>query len=217
MLARGKYALGNEPTDGGRTERKSRSRLVERCLATVRALTIAVDRDLILMAERANPAPGPAVAVAGGFTGSVEQRGNRLVRHLTRQGANQIHDVIIGGPACLARAVSLHRQMRVVPALPMDDESSSIISVPTRPQNSNSVCQSRPLRASREASSDSTAPIRPSQIAARSFSKPGRRPPAPDQIIVDDVHIGPTQLPGALDEPILSPLAFNILHNLKGR
>src|SRR6516162_9490303 len=42
--------------------------------------------------------------------------------------------------------------------------------VPTNPQNSISVCQSRPLRASRDASIANTAPTRPSQIAA---NRPG--------------------------------------------
>src|SRR3954447_686749 len=59
--------------------------------------------------------------------------------------------------------------------------SSSRISVPTRPQNSSSVCQSRPLRARREASIETTAPTRPSQMAARSFSKPGRAMPEPER------------------------------------
>ena len=46
--------------------------------------------------------------------------------------------------------------------------------VPTSPQNSIRVCQSRPLRASREASRHSTAPTSPAQTVATSLSKPGR-------------------------------------------
>src|SRR6516162_7802631 len=55
------------------------------------------------------------------------------------------------------------------------------MTVPTSPQNSISVCQSRPLRASREASIANTAPTRPSQIADSKRSKPGRLilPPEP--------------------------------------
>ena len=49
------------------------------------------------------------------------------------------------------------------------------------PQNSSSVCQSRPLRARREASIEITTPTRPSQIAARSFSNPGRLTPEPER------------------------------------
>src|SRR5215469_12445768 len=51
------------------------------------------------------------------------------------------------------------------------------MTVPKSPQKSISVCQSRPLRASRDASMANTAPTRPSQIAASSRSKPGRLTP----------------------------------------
>jgi hypothetical protein len=53
--------------------------------------------------------------------------------------------------------------------------------VPTNPQNSIRVCQSRPLRARREASIANTAPARPSQIAASMRSKPGRLTPPPER------------------------------------
>jgi transposase len=47
--------------------------------------------------------------------------------------------------------------------------------VPTMPQNSISVCQSRPLRARRDTSMANTAPTRPSQIAASSRSVEAER------------------------------------------
>src|SRR5207244_9781899 len=53
--------------------------------------------------------------------------------------------------------------------------------VPTNPQNSINVCQSRPLRASRDTSIASTAPTRASQIAASKRSKPGRAMPPPER------------------------------------
>jgi len=77
-------------------------------------------------------------------------------------------------PFMPSRSLSLARRGSYTP-------SSSTINVPTRPQNSSSVCQSRPLRARREASIDTTAPTRPSQIAARSFSNPGRETPEPER------------------------------------
>ena len=90
-----------------------------------------------------------------------------------------------------------------------------MINAPANPQNSSSVCQSRPLRASRDASRDSTAATRPSQIAARSFSKPGRRPPAPDRPR-SSLRLPTSQVPDASDESVLSPLAFQVLRDLKG-
>jgi hypothetical protein len=66
---------------------------------------------------------------------------------------------------------------------------------------------------------DTTAPTRPSQIAASSFSNPGRATPEPDptEIVVDDADIGPTELSGALDESILAPAAFDVVDHLTDR
>jgi hypothetical protein len=49
-----------------------------------------------------------------------------------------------------------------------------MIRVFTKAQNSSNVCQSRPLRASRDASIANTAPAVPAQIAASRRSNPGR-------------------------------------------
>src|ERR1700722_1717195 len=52
--------------------------------------------------------------------------------------------------------------------------SRSITRASTKPQSSSRWCQSRPLRASREASKHSTAPTSPAHSHATSRSKPGR-------------------------------------------
>src|SRR5439155_18589507 len=70
-------------------------------LATVGALSLAVDGDMILMAQGANTSPSPAVAVTSRLTGSVEHRSNRLVWHLTRQDTHQINNFRVGSPARL--------------------------------------------------------------------------------------------------------------------
>jgi hypothetical protein len=69
------------------------------------------------------------------------------------------------------------------------------------------------LRASREASTETTAPTRPSQIAARSFSKPGRDAPEPDRprFIVDHLDGGPAEGMGAIDQPVLAAPAFVVM------
>lgn len=68
---------------------------------------------------------------------------------------------------------------------------------------SESVCQSRPLRASREASIETTAPTRPSQMAASSFSKPGRAIPEPERPRHQRPQRRPTPEPGRMadDQP----------------
>jgi hypothetical protein len=87
---------------------------------------------------------------------------------------------------------------------------------PTNPQNSMSVCQSRPFRARREASIARTAPTRPSQIAANNRSKAwtGDATARTSEIVVDDLDSRPAKLLGTIGKPILSPLAFKIMHEL---
>src|SRR5215467_4131293 len=90
--------------------------------------------------------------------------------------------------------------------------SSSMMSVSTTPQNSSSVCQSRPLRARRDASIARTAPTRPSQIAANSLSKPGAgcpTVPCAAEIIVNYLDLAPPELASALDKCVLTALAHN--------
>ena len=55
---------------------------------------------------------------------SVEHRGDRLVRHLARQGAHKLDDIAIGAPARPPSAVLLHRQTRMIAALPVNDQPS---------------------------------------------------------------------------------------------
>src|SRR5207245_9232005 len=91
--------------------------------------------------------------------------------------------------------------------------------VPTNPQNSINVCQSRPLRASREASIANTAPTRPSQIAASKRSKPGRAMPPPERPRSSSTTLdgGPAELLGAIGEPVLAVPALLVAHELVGR
>src|SRR5512132_4157644 len=78
----GRAPIGNETADGGRADCEGRGGLIERCLAALGALAVTVDGDVILMAQRADPPPCPAIAVTGRLAGSVEHCRNGLVRHL---------------------------------------------------------------------------------------------------------------------------------------
>src|SRR5215470_12470438 len=90
------------------------------------------------------------------------------------------------------------------------------MTVPTNPQNSISVCHSRPLRARRDASIASTAPTCRSQIAESSRSNPGRANPPPDlpQIIIDDLHTAPSELLGTINKPELPAPTLVIVRQL---
>src|SRR6202158_1869132 len=91
----------------------------------------------------------------------------------------------------------------------------------TRVQNSRRVCQSRPLRAKREASMANTAPAVPVQIAVNKRSKPGRAAPRraasrAAQVIVDDDHIFPPKSPCADCKAVLTTAALGLVDELAG-
>ena len=88
----------------------------------------------------------------------------------------------------------------------------------TKAQNSSSVCQSRPLRARREASMANTAPAVPVQMAANRRSNPGRAVRSrATEIIVDDDHILPAKRTGSRCEGILAAAALRIVEQLVRR
>src|SRR5208337_3269403 len=86
----------------------------------------------------------------------------------------------------------------------------------TRAQNSRSVCQSRPLRARREAPRAKTAPASPLQIPTSRRSKPGRAVPPPPaaEIVVDDNHVLPAEVAGAGRQRVLASSALRIVQEL---
>ena len=81
-----------------------------------------MDGDVVLSAQGADTSPRPAVAVAGRLAPSVEHCGDRLVRHLARQGAHKLDDITVGAPARPPSAVLLHRQTRMIATLPVNDQ-----------------------------------------------------------------------------------------------
>jgi hypothetical protein len=122
VLRRWENAVGDETAGGGRAERKDPGRLFDRCFAAVGVLAITINGDVVLVAQGANTPPCPAVTPTGRLAGSIEQRGDRLVWHLSRQGTNQVNDFHIGCPSRLAGAIPLHHQAGMVAALPVDDQ-----------------------------------------------------------------------------------------------
>src|SRR3954453_16223773 len=117
-----KGALGDEAADCGGADSKDCSRLIDCCLAAIGVLALTIDGDVVLMPKRANTPPCPAVSPTRRLAGSVKQRGDCLVWHLSRQSTDQINHLHVGGPSCLAGTVALHHEAGVVVALPMHDK-----------------------------------------------------------------------------------------------
>jgi hypothetical protein len=62
----------------------------------------------------------------GHLAGSIEDRGDRRVRQLPRQYANEIEDIGFDRPAGLPDLVLFDRQLGMVATLPMNDERQRI-------------------------------------------------------------------------------------------
>lgn len=122
----GRTPFGDKAADGGGADGQDCGRLIDCRLATVGGLALTIDGDVVLMPKGTNTPPCPAVSSPCRLAGSVEQRGDRLVWHLSRQGANQINNFNIGGPSRLAGAVALHSHARMVVALSVHDQLQAV-------------------------------------------------------------------------------------------
>src|SRR4051812_16361099 len=102
-------------------------RFLERYLAAHRAFALAIRRNLAMVAQRANPRAGPAVALARCLAGAVEHGRDGLIGHLPRQHGDEGNHIGVDAPAMLADAVPRHAQGRVVAALPPNDQAEYVV------------------------------------------------------------------------------------------
>src|SRR4051812_12361573 len=102
-------------------------RFLERYLTAHRAFALAIRRNLAMVAQRANPRAGPAVALARCLAGAVEHGRNGLIGHLPRQHGDEGNHIGVDAPAMLADAVPRHAQGRVVAALPPGDQAERVV------------------------------------------------------------------------------------------
>src|SRR6476469_3005223 len=82
-------------------------RRFKRDLATLGPLALAMNRNAIMAAKRANARLGPAVAAPRRLTGAIEQSCDLLVGHLARQLPDQGQRVLGNGPAMLTNTGQL--------------------------------------------------------------------------------------------------------------
>ena len=94
-----------------------------------------------------------------------------------------------------------------------------MIRVPTSPQNSSNVCQSRPFRASRDAlNREDSADVAFADARQQPFKTwPGNAITGATEIVIDDLNVAPTELLPACDEGVLASLTLKIVGNLMGR
>src|SRR3954463_16122703 len=102
-------------------------RFLKRHLTARCAFALAIRHNLAVVAQRANPRAGPAVALARRLAGAVEHGRDGLIGHLPRQHGDEGHHMGIDAPAMLADAVPRHAQGRVVAALPSNDKAERVV------------------------------------------------------------------------------------------
>jgi len=85
VLTCGKHAIGDQTTDGRGADVERFGGLVECRLAALGALALAINGDVIVIAQSGDAGARPGVAFAGRRPSAVENRGDRRVRRLTGQ------------------------------------------------------------------------------------------------------------------------------------
>ena len=79
------------------------------------------------LAEAADLGARPAIALSGRLAGAIEDGGDRQIRHLAGQYADEIEGVGRHGPAGPADLVLFDAQSGVIAALPVDDEGQCVV------------------------------------------------------------------------------------------
>src|SRR5262245_55046872 len=94
-------------------------RRFKRDLATLSPLALAMNRNAIMAAKRANACLGPAIPAPRRLAGPIEPSCHLLVGHLARQLSDQGQRVLGNCPAMLTSSIHLELQRCVIAALPM--------------------------------------------------------------------------------------------------
>src|SRR6185312_10205725 len=94
-------------------------RRFKRDLAALSPFALAMNRNAIMAAKRANAYLGPAIAAPRWLAGAIEQSSDLLVGHLARQLPDEGQRVVSNCPAMLTNSIHLELQCCVIAALPM--------------------------------------------------------------------------------------------------
>ena len=154
----------------------------------------------------------PALHIAGGDTEEQRAAARFLLQRLLRALAKQ-RQLQLAHRALHAEQQPIIGMPRIIDSVLVDDDG---------PDQSTELDQRMPVAAvagqprglDREYGADaSLADRRQQALEARPIDAAARAA----EIIIDDLDDGPAELPGAIGEPILPPLALLIVHELIGR
>src|SRR5262245_22085218 len=100
-------------------------------LTALCTLTLAIDRDAVIVAERAHTGLCPGIISSRAFARSVEKGGDAHIGHQSREFTDDVSRRCIQGPAMLTVPRFWNLEFAVVFALPMEHQMD-FIALPTR-------------------------------------------------------------------------------------
>jgi hypothetical protein len=119
--------LLDEPADRCFADIQPSGCFFHRGLAALGALPVTIRRDPAMIAQKAAPRTGPAVATPSGLSSAVEDWRNCFVGQLPGERGDEFDHVAIRSPAMLAGAVLTHAQRGVVAARSSNNESECVV------------------------------------------------------------------------------------------
>jgi len=113
----------NQPQNSGWRDTERGGTLTHGHLAAGLPLALTVDRNRMVVAQRADTLPSPVLSVCCPAFIPIQDRRDSLVWFDPRQQAHDLHEIIAGDIPMSAGANLLKLYLRVVPALPMQYEA----------------------------------------------------------------------------------------------
>src|SRR5713226_7489622 len=113
----------NQPQNSGRRDAEGGGAFTDGHLAAGLPFALMVDRNRMVVAQRADTLRSPALSVCRMALIPIQDRGDPRVWFDPRQRANDLHEIVVGDIPMTAGANLLEFYLRVIPALPMQYEA----------------------------------------------------------------------------------------------
>src|ERR1035437_3611404 len=113
----------NQPQNSGRCDAECGGAFTDGHLAAGLPLSLTVDRNRMVVAQRADTLRSPDLSVCRAALIPIQDRGDPRVWFDPRQHANDLHEIIVGDIPMPPTANLLKLYLRMIPALPMQYEA----------------------------------------------------------------------------------------------
>ncbi len=118
-LRRRQLLQPNQPQNTGRRDAEGGGGITDRHLAAGLPLSLTVNRNRVVVAQRADALCSPSLLVCRAALIAIENLSDPCIRFDPRQPANDLHQIIAGDIPMPAGANLFKLYLRVIPALPM--------------------------------------------------------------------------------------------------